>query len=95
MKIAIALVLLFGVLVGQCAPAEQSNSRHPHWVIIATMIDRTTGERLDQAKLGGPELEFDDPAQCQSIVRKVHPIPSANVAAVLTCRKVAAVESYL
>jgi hypothetical protein len=95
MKMAIALVLLFGFLVGQCAHAAESNLRHPHWVIIATIIDRATGERLKQTKLGGPELKFDDPAQCKSIIRKVHPTPSEHVTAVLTCRKVAPAESYL
>jgi hypothetical protein len=88
MKMAIALVLLFGFLVNQCAHAAEPNWRHPHWVIIATLIDRATGERLGQTKLGDPELVFDDPAQCKSIIRKVHPITSANVTAVLNCLKV-------
>jgi len=62
--------------------------RRPHWVIIATIIDRTTGEQLGQTKLTDPELVFHDPVQCKSIIRKVHPITSANVTAVLTCLKV-------
>jgi|HubBroStandDraft_2_1064218.scaffolds.fasta_scaffold72134_2 hypothetical protein len=86
MKMAIAL--LFGFLVSQCAHAEESNLRRPHWVIIATIIDRTTGEQLGQTKLTDPELVFHDPVQCKSIIRKVHPITSANVTAVLTCLKV-------
>jgi hypothetical protein len=94
MKMAIALVLLFGFLVSQFAHAEESNLRRPHWVIIATIIDRTTGEQLGQTKLGDPELVFDGPAQCKSIIRKVHPITSANVTAVLTCLKVGP-SSYL
>jgi hypothetical protein len=88
MKMAIALVLLFGFFVSQRAHAAESTSRHSHWVIIATIIDRTTGEQLGQTKLGDPALVFDDPAQCKSIIRKVHPITSANVTAVLTCLKV-------
>ena len=86
MKMAIAL--LFGFLVSQCAHAEESNLRRPHWVIIATIIDRTTGEQLGQTKLGNSGLVFDDPAQCKSIIRKVHPMTSANVTAVLNCLKV-------
>ena len=86
MKMAIAL--LFGFLVSQCAHAEESNLRRPHWVIIATLIDRGTCERLGQTKLGDPELVFDDAAQCKSIIRKVHPITRANVTAVLNCLKV-------
>ena len=93
MKMTIALVLLFGFLVSQSAHAAESNLRHPHWVIIATIIDRATGERLKQTKLGGPELKFDDPAHCKSIIGKVHPIPSEHVTTVLTCRKVAPAES--
>jgi hypothetical protein len=95
MKIPIALVLLFGFLVSQCAHAEESNSQHAHWVIIATIIDRTTGKRLDQATLGGPELQFDDPAQCKSVIDKVHLTSSEHVTTVLTCRKVERTEAYL
>ena len=95
MKMAIALGLLFGFWFGQCAHAAEPNWRHPHWVIIATLIDRATGERLKQIKLGGPELKFDDPAQCKSIIGKVHPTPSEHVTAVLTCRKVGPAEAYL
>jgi hypothetical protein len=73
MKIVIALALLFGFLDSQCAQAEESTLRHPHWVIIATIIDRTTGKQFGQTQLGGPELEFANPAQCKSVVRKVHP----------------------
>jgi hypothetical protein len=40
-------------------------------------------------------MEFDDPAQCKSIIDKVHPITSENVTAVLTCRKIAPADSYL
>ena len=82
------MVLLFGFLVSQCAHAEESNLLRPRWVIIATIIDRTTGEQLGQTKLGNSGLVFDDPAQCKSIIRKVHPITSVNVTAVLTCLKV-------
>jgi hypothetical protein len=92
MKMAIALVLLFGFLVSQAYAAE-SSLLHPHWVSVATLVDRATGERLKQIKLGGPELVFDDLVRCKSIVGKVHPSPSEHVTAILTCRKVA--EAYL
>ena len=95
MKMAIASVLLFEFLVNQCAHAAEPNWRHPHWVIIATLIDRATGERLKQIRRGAPELKFDDPARCKSIIGKVHPTPSEHVTAVLTCRKVEPAEAYL
>jgi hypothetical protein len=95
MKMAIALVLLFGFLASQSAHAADSTWQHAHWVIIVTIIDRTTGERLRQTQIESPELEFDDPARCKSIIRKVHPTPSANLTAVLTCQRVAPANSYL
>jgi hypothetical protein len=95
MKLAIALVLLVGFLLSQYAHAAESNMRHPHWVVIATIIDRTTGEQLGQTKLGDPKLVFDDPARCKSIIRQVHPMTSANVTAVLTCWKIGPAESDL
>lgn len=91
MRMAIVWVLLLGFLDSRCAHAAESNSLHPHWVIIATIIDRTTGERLKQTQLGGSDLEFDDLTKCRSVIEKVHPTTSANVTAILTCRQV----SYL
>jgi hypothetical protein len=35
-----------------------------------------------------PELEYDDPIKCKSIVVRVGPIPRGNLALALTCRKV-------
>jgi hypothetical protein len=95
MKVATALVLLFGVLVGQCAHAEQADIQRPHWVIVATFIDRTTGKKLAQNQLRDPQLEFADAVTCKSIVDRVRPAVSGAVVTVLTCRKVAQVESYL
>lgn len=95
MKVATALVFLFGFLIGQCAHAQKADVQHQHWVIVATFIDRTTGRKLAQSQLRGSELEFPDAVTCKSIVDRIHPVASDNVATVLTCRKVAQVESYL
>jgi hypothetical protein len=89
----VLILLLWGLLVSQCVHAEEPNPERPHWIIIATIIDRNTGERVQQGKLGGRELEFNDPVQCKSIIEKVQPIKSDRVAAVLTCRKVDPAES--
>jgi len=94
MKLAMALVLLFGLVVAHGAPADKSDAELPHWVIIATLIDRTTGKRLEESQLQGPELEFDDRATCRSIVARVRPIQNKYVDTVLTCRKVGP-EHYL
>jgi hypothetical protein len=95
MKVATALVFLFGLLVGQCAHAQKADVQRPHWVIIATFIDRTTGKKLAQSQLRGSELQFADAVTCKSIVDRIHPTESDQVATVLTCRKVSQVESYL
>jgi hypothetical protein len=93
MKMATALVPPFVLVVGQFAQAEQSSIPHPHWVIIATIIDRTTGKAVREVKLGGLELEFDDPLKCKSIAERVRTVPTAHTTAVLTCRKVEASHS--
>ena len=88
MKLTLAAVLLNGLLVAQHAQAEKQAPRRSRWVVIATIIDRNTGERLRETKLGGPELEFDDPVTCKAIIDRVHPTPTDHSAAVLTCREV-------
>jgi len=86
MKWTIPLVLLCGLLV--CAHADDAKGTHPRWVIVLTVTDLTTGARFEQGELN-PELEFDDPIKCKSIVARVGPIPTrANFALALTCRKV-------
>jgi len=87
MKMATAFVVLSGFLAGQVAHAEQPDSPRPRWIIVATIIDRTTGQQLGQSKLGGPELEFEDAARCKSMLEKLHPVENEHVGAVLTCEK--------
>jgi hypothetical protein len=95
MKMAIAAALLCGLLVGQTAQAERAKIQRPYWVIIATIIDLRTGQPLDQGKLEGRELEFDDPGKCQSVVDRIRPIATDRVTAVLTCSRVGPVEETL
>ena len=88
MKWTIPLVLLCGLLVSMCAHADDAKGTHRRWVIVLTVTDVTTGARFEQGELN-PELEFDDPIKCKSIVARVGPIPTrANFALALTCRKV-------
>jgi hypothetical protein len=84
-----AMVLL-GLLVGQCAHAEQPDPERQHWIIMLTVIDRGTGKPLRQSKLGGPELEFESAANCKSILQKIKSLDTEGVTTVLTCRKEAA-----
>jgi PAS domain S-box-containing protein len=67
---------------------EVQRAQQSHWVIIATIIDRTTGKPIRESKLGGPELEFDDPVRCKAVIDQAHPTPTDRAATVLTCRKV-------
>jgi hypothetical protein len=87
MKFGIVLLLLV-LLIGQSVHADQKEIQRPHWVIVVTIIDLNTGERVAQSKLGGPELEFDDLATCESVIQRVRTIPSEHSAALLKCRKV-------
>jgi hypothetical protein len=95
MRSAAALALLCGLPAGQAAHAEQAEIQRPYWVIMATIIDLRTGQPLDQGKLEGRELEFDDPVKCQAIVDKIRPIATDRVTAVLTCSRVGPVEQSL
>ena len=82
--LAAALVLL----IVQRVHAEEAKPERTRWVIILTIIDRTTGERVRQTKLGGTELEFDDLRACKSIMDQVHPTPTEHASAVLSCQSV-------
>jgi hypothetical protein len=95
MNIALASVLLLGLLAGPSANADESKTLRPHWVIMATIIDPTTGEQLQQSRLGGPELKFDALAECTSIIHKTRLVSNEHVAAVLTCKRVDPAEAYL
>jgi hypothetical protein len=95
MKPALALVLLSGLMVGTDAQPEKATIERPNWVIMATIVDRTSGEQLEQTRLEGRALEFDDPVKCQAIVDRVRPIATDRVTAVLTCAKIGPAEESL
>lgn len=87
-KTVMVFVLLFGLLIGQRVHAEGPPVQGSPWVIIVTVIDRTTGQQIKQGRLEGSDLEFEDKTSCQSILDKLAPIPSDFFKVVLTCRKV-------
>ena len=88
MKIPMILALTFGLLAVPHTHAGEAKLGHPHWVIIMTIIDRTTGERVRQYKLGGAELEFNDLSGCKKIVDQVIAPETERTTSVLTCQKV-------
>jgi hypothetical protein len=88
MKWTMLTILLCGSLVGISAPADDAKGTHSRWVIILTLTDTTSGKLVERGDLD-PELHFDDPSRCRSVLAKIRPIPtSGNLAVALTCRKV-------
>jgi hypothetical protein len=89
MKVAIAMILTCGLLVGQRVRAEAPSSPPPqHWVIVATIVDRISGKPHTEDRVGGPELAFVDAEQCQSMLNRLRQVDTVLADAVLTCRKV-------
>src|SRR6266849_3890717 len=76
MKNVIALLWYWGLMFTQCAHANDAQIKRPEWIIVATFIDLTTGERIEECELSF-ELRFGDPTDCKSIVDGVGPIPRA------------------
>jgi hypothetical protein len=86
------LTAAFVLLITQHVHAGEANPGRTRWVIVLTIIDRTTGEPLRQSKLGGTELEFDDLSTCKSIMDQVQPTPTEHMSAVLSCQSVEAAQ---
>jgi hypothetical protein len=87
--------VLCAFAVGQYVPAEEPDTPRPRWVIIATVIERSTGKPIAQTQLAGRELEFDSAAQCNFILQKIRPVADERVAVILKCSQVAAAEAIL
>ena len=75
-------------LIVQGLHAGEAKPERTRWVIVLTIVDRTTGEPIRQTKLGGTELEFDDLSSCKSIMDQVHPTPTEHASALLSCQSV-------
>jgi len=83
-----ASVLALGLLLSMCTHARAAQVVRSRWVIVLTLIDLSTGKKLEERKLD-PRLQFDDLRECKSVLSLVGPIASSNhFGAVLTCRKV-------
>jgi hypothetical protein len=87
MKTATVLVVLSGLLAAQFARVEEPDGQLPRWVIVATIVDRPTGQTLQQVVLGGSDLQFEDAPHCTSILNRIHPVVPEGVSIILTCRK--------
>jgi hypothetical protein len=88
-------MLLCAFALGPRGHAEEPETSRPRWVIIATVVDRSTGKTLRKNKLAGPELEFADPARCKSVLDLIPPVGDDRVVVLLQCREIAPTEANL
>lgn len=95
MKLVIAIVSICAWSLCQYTQAKEVQMPPPRWVIVATIIKRATGVRLEQHRLPGTELEFEDAAACNSVINHVLPVRDDDFEVVLTCRKVGPTEGDL
>jgi hypothetical protein len=81
------LLALYGLTVGQPSHIVDREISRPHWVIMATVVNRHTGQPVKQGKLEGSALAFDDRATCESILELIGPIVNDNFEVLLTCTR--------
>ena len=83
MKMTIAMAVLCGLLLAQRVGVAPKIER-PHWVVVATLVDRSTGQLLGQSPIAGRDMQLTSD-QCRRILNQVQPAPNHQVAVVLTC----------
>ena len=91
----ICALLLYAFSVPQYVRAEEPDISRPRWVIIATVIDKTTGNPILQTELNGKELMFDSAAKCNYILQRIHPVSDEHLTVILRCLKNAAPAEFL
>ena len=89
---AFVLAVLHGLIVGPRVRAEESKISRPQWMIVVTIIDRATGQKLAQSRLTDRSLVFDDPGACNSVLAQIHPVADEYTTVVLTCRQAGSME---
>jgi hypothetical protein len=95
MKFTMAIALSCARMLCQYTQGNEVQVARPRWVIIATIIDQVTGERVKQQRLPGTELQFDDAASCKAVLDEVSPVHDERLVVELTCRKVVPTEGNL
>jgi len=93
MKLTITMAVLCGLLPTHRV-ADAPKIERPHWVIIATLIDRSTGQLLGQSPIAGRGMHLTS-EQCTRILNQVEPARHDQVAVVLTCERVGPAEVEL
>ena len=82
----IAMAVLCGLLPAQQVAVAPKIER-PHWVVVATLINRSTGQLLGQSPIAGRGMQLTSD-QCTRVLSRVKPAQNDRVAVVLTCEKV-------
>jgi len=85
-KMTIAMAVLWGLLPAQRG-ADAPKIERPHWVVVATLINRSTGQLLGQSPIAGRGMQLTSD-QCTRVLSRVKPAQNDRVAVVLTCEKV-------
>jgi len=93
MKMTMAMAVLCGLLPAQQV-AEEPKIERPHWVVVATLINRSTGQLLGQSPIAGRGMQLTSD-QCTRLLNQVEPSHNDRVAVVLTCEKVGPPEMEL
>ena len=86
MKMTIAMAVLCGLLPAQRV-VDAPKIERPHWVVVATLINRSTGQLLGQSPIAGRGMQLTSD-QCTRVLSRVKPAQNDRVAVVLTCEKV-------
>ena len=93
MKMTVAMAALCGLLPAPRV-ADAPQIERPHWVVVATLINRYTGQLLGQSPIAGRGMHLTSD-QCRRLLNQVEPAPSDQVAVVLTCERVGPTEVEL
>jgi len=93
MMMTIVMAVLCGFLPAHRV-ADAPKIERPHWVVVATVINRSTGELLGQSPIAGRGMHLTSD-QCTRILNQVEPAPNDQVAVVLTCERVGPTEVEL
>jgi len=93
MKMTIAMAVPCGLLPAQRV-ADAPKIERPHWVVVATLINRSTGQLLGQSPIAGRGMQLTSD-QCTRILKQVEPAHNNQGAVVLTCERVGPAEVEL
>jgi hypothetical protein len=95
MRFSMAIASICACTLCQYTYGENVQIPRPYWVIVATLVDLKTGERVLEQHLPGTQLQFENAASCESVIHRVPPVRDEGVAISLSCRKAGPAEADL